>query len=138
MVWRGRQTGKPVVDISRVAAVVHQTHDYRHHPEGRQGIYNGEEAELNVRLAGGRVNFRRISDATHVARAGRIGRSRKRYWMEMHRAASSVGRFVRYEMWNPVYFALLGVTRPVRNALGLRSSAARAAEKNDSQRPDRE
>jgi hypothetical protein len=34
-----------------------------------------------------------------------------------------VGRVVLYDIAQPIWFFLLGITRPLRNALGLRSPA---------------
>ena len=36
---------KPVVDASSGIVAVHQNHDYRHHPQGKHGVWYGEEAE---------------------------------------------------------------------------------------------
>lgn len=40
----------PLVNISPEAKVVHQNHDYSHHPQGQRGVYFGEEAKRNARL----------------------------------------------------------------------------------------
>ena len=114
MVWKARQTGKPVVDISRAVSAVHQNHDYRHHPQGRKGVYKGEEAERNLQLAGGAGHLFCIGDATLRLGRKRLRRNPKFYW-----------HFVLYRVWNPVWFAVLGLTRPLRSALGLRTRTAR-------------
>jgi hypothetical protein len=34
-------------------------------------------------------------------------------------------RFLRFDVWNPVWFFFLDITRPLRTALGLRSKMLR-------------
>jgi hypothetical protein len=124
-VWQARQTGKPVLDISSVVTAIHQNHDYGHHPLGKQGVYAGEEAQLNLRVAGGPGNLRCIGDATHVMGPRRIKRNTKRHWMKFDRTTASLARFLQFKMWNPTLFFFLGITRPLRTALGLRRDPLR-------------
>jgi hypothetical protein len=119
--WQALKTEKPVLDISRVVTAIHQNHDYGHHPQGKQGVYAGEEAKLNLRLAGGLDNLRCIADATYVMDPRRIKNNTKRHWMKFDRAAPSLARFLQFKLWNPTLFFFLGITRPIRTALGLRS-----------------
>jgi hypothetical protein len=42
----------PVVDLSLVAPVLHQNHEYNHVAGGRERIWQGKEAEHNLRLYG--------------------------------------------------------------------------------------
>jgi hypothetical protein len=125
MVWKALQTGRPVLDISPAVVAIHQNHDYTHHPLGKRGVYAGEEAELNLRLAGGLNNLRCIGDATHVVGAKGIGRNTRRHWTNFVRAAPWLSSFLQFKLWNPVYFFFLGITRPLRSALGLRSDPMR-------------
>jgi hypothetical protein len=57
-----------VVDASDVIIAVHQNHDYRYHPQGKQGVFHGEEAGRNYELAGGWRHLRTIADADEVLR----------------------------------------------------------------------
>jgi hypothetical protein len=114
VVWRACHSEKPVVNLSPVVIAVHQNHDYRHHPQGREGVYGGEEAARNLELAGGLNHLGTISDAMLVLGPKRLRRSSKYY-----------RHFLVYRVWNPIWFAALGLTRPVRTILGLRSKAAR-------------
>ncbi|MGB7283446.1 MAG: hypothetical protein WBE13_14370 [Candidatus Acidiferrum sp.] len=52
-VWKALETEKPVVDASRAILAVHQNHDYGHHPQGRSGVWHGDEAAANCKLTGG-------------------------------------------------------------------------------------
>jgi hypothetical protein len=129
MVWKALQMDKPVLDISPVVIAVHQNHDYKHHALGKQGVYGGEEAALNLKLAGGKEHLRCIGDATHLVSQTRIRRNFRRHWTKFDRAAPSLARFLRFRLWNPTFFFLLGITRPLRAAIGLRSAATLARSK---------
>jgi hypothetical protein len=71
MVYAARADHDPVIDLTRVTKVIHQRHDYGHHPDGRNGVYSGEEARRNMALAAGPhedpmpAEFG-LLDATHV------------------------------------------------------------------------
>ena len=118
VVWRACHSEKPVVNLSPVVIAVHQNHDYRHHPQGREGVYGGEEAARNLELAGGLNHLGTISDAMLVLGPKRLRRSSKYY-----------RHFLVYQVWSPVWFAALDLTRPVRTILGLRSKAVRGTRK---------
>ena len=45
--------------------VVHQNHDYGYHPQGKQGVWQDEEARRNMELAGGARHLFTMDDATH-------------------------------------------------------------------------
>jgi hypothetical protein len=124
MVWKALQTDKPVLDMPPVIAI-HQNHDYRYYALGKEGIYGGEEAALNLKAAGGKVHLRCIYDATHVVLKTGI-KNCGRYWTMFDRAAPTLARFVRFRFWNPSLFLLLGATRPVWAALSLRTAATLA------------
>jgi hypothetical protein len=55
----------PVVDLSLVAPVLHQNHDYNHVDGGRERIWLGKEAEHNLRLYGGVKHACTLLDVTH-------------------------------------------------------------------------
>lgn len=126
VVWKALQGDRPVMDLSPVVMAVHQNHDYAHHPLGKAGVYAGEEAALNLRLAGGKEHLRCIGDATHVVLKTRISKNVRRYWTKFDRAAPTLARFLQFRLWNPTLFFFLGITRPLRTALGLRSRASLA------------
>jgi hypothetical protein len=65
LVYRARRGGHPVIDATSAVLAVHQNHDYAHHPEGRYGVYQGEEAQINLELAGGVSHLFWINDRTH-------------------------------------------------------------------------
>ena len=59
------ENNMPVVDASRVAAVLHQNHDYGHVPGGYDQVWRGQEADHNFQLYGGVQHAYTLLDATH-------------------------------------------------------------------------
>lgn len=60
------QKNIPIIDATKVAMVIHQNHDYSHHQDGKRGIFRGEEAKKNLKLAGGGSKLFTIRDADFV------------------------------------------------------------------------
>lgn len=54
LLYKALNSGVPVIDGTGTITVIHQNHDYNHHPEGKQGVYAGSEAQQNETLMGGR------------------------------------------------------------------------------------
>jgi hypothetical protein len=125
LVWKARDCQQPVVDVSPAVIAVHQNHDYSYHPQGKQGVWHGKEAGENHRLAGGWRHLRTIADATEVLCNDGLKPNTRRHWAAVKRYAKQGGRVVRFEVWQPARFFMLGITRPLRRALGLRSEAFR-------------
>ena len=121
LVWRAITLGVAVTDASAVVRAIHQNHDYGYHPLGKQGVFNDEQSRRNFEYAGGWRHLRIIADATEVLTPEGIRPNKKRYWAALKRFATEVRRFMRYSVWNPVWFSVLDVTRPVRHAIGLRT-----------------
>jgi hypothetical protein len=117
LVWKALDTGKPVIDASRSVLAVHQNHDYSYHPQGKAGIWSGEEAGVNGQLAGGWRHLRTIADATEVLLPEKLKRNPLRHWSTVRRYVRQAGRVLLYDVWHPVWFALLNVSRPLRRAL---------------------
>lgn len=53
MLYRARTLNIPMVDITKMVSVVHQNHDYSHHPDGWKGAMKGKEAKQNIEISGG-------------------------------------------------------------------------------------
>ncbi len=53
MLYQALKLGIPVIDATPAITAIHQNHDYNHHPQGKQGAYQGEEAKRNKELIGG-------------------------------------------------------------------------------------
>jgi hypothetical protein len=112
LIWKARSLKIPVVDATRVAMIVHQNHDYSHHPRGASGVLQGKEARSNRELIGKWTHIRSIEDATHRLSQQRISRNCGCYFIMMRRAVSRT--------FSPVWFKILDVSRPLRHRLGLR------------------
>ena len=122
MVWKGIESGCAVVDVSRVVVAIHQNHDYLHHPLGKAGVYEGEEAVLNFKLAGGWKHMRTIADAPLALWPNGLRSNWKRFGMALKRNPTLPWyRDALSFVWYPVWFFLLDITRPLRSGLGLRS-----------------
>src|SRR6266851_8711635 len=117
LVWKALDSGKPVIDASRAVMAVHQNHDYSYHPQGKAGIWSGEEAGLNGQLAGGWRHLRTIADATLLLLPKAPKRNVFRHLSTAKRYARQAGRVLFYDVWHPIWFALLNVSRPLRRAL---------------------
>jgi hypothetical protein len=114
LVWKARSEGVAVVDATEPVVAIHQNHDYAYHPQGKQGVWQDEEAQRNYELAGGVQHIYSIADATHRLTQRGV-ETNPGYRLAPARRALRRGR-------TAVWHAILGVTRPVRHALGLRKS----------------
>jgi hypothetical protein len=128
LVWKAMSLGRPVIDASDEVMAVHQNHDYGYHPDGMAGVWHGEEAGRNYQLAGGWKQLRTIADATERMEGGTLKRNQKRKWAAVQRNGKRLGRAVWFQVWHPAWFLALGMTRPLRTALGLRSRGHEATE----------
>jgi hypothetical protein len=117
LVWKALDARKAVIDASRVVIAVHQNHDYNYHPQGKAGVWSGAEAGLNGQLAGGWRHLRTIADATVLLTPKEPKHNVFRHLSTAKRYARQAGRVLFYDVWHPVWFALLNVSRPLRRAL---------------------
>ena len=106
LIWKARSLRIPVVDASLTVMAVHQNHDYSYHPEGKKGVWQGEEAQRNYMLAGGWTHLYTLDDATHCLTPAGIKRN--------FSVAYFARRLEMMQRW------LIDVTRPVRHKLGIR------------------
>lgn len=101
------QSGATVVDLSKVAPVIHQNHDYNHVPGGAAQVWRGKEAEHNFRLYGGKQHAFTLLDVTHeLLTDGRIRRLRLRR--------------KKFEMQHLAWDLLIRRTKGLRDTLKLR------------------
>jgi len=66
LIYRALAVGGRVIDATHAVLAVHQNHDYQHHAQGESGVWSGEEARSNRRLAGGWRAYCTLDDATHL------------------------------------------------------------------------
>jgi hypothetical protein len=122
LVWKGRESGS-LVDASPSVVAVHQNHDYGHHRQGAKGVWKGEEAKRNFKLAGGWNHVCSIEDAELILRDGELRKNPARFWIDCKRylRVREGTQVLMYRVWLPLWYSLLAVTRPLRDILGLRS-----------------
>lgn len=65
LLYRARERGAALVDVSDVVTVIHQNHDYSHDPGGKKGALQGIEAAYNRSLCGGDDHLFTLYDATY-------------------------------------------------------------------------
>ena len=54
MLYSALNLNIPLIDATEAIVAVHQNHDYNHHPDGKKGVFLGEEAQYNLQLLGGK------------------------------------------------------------------------------------
>jgi hypothetical protein len=131
LIWKAIDSGVAVVDASSVVIAVHQNHGYSYHPNGRQGVWTDERSQRNLTFAGGWRHLRAIGDATTRLTADKIKQNRARHWLSAKRLWKSAREVLIYNVWLPVWHFCLGITRPVRALLGLRSKFSSQQTKKD-------
>ena len=133
-----RSKGVDLVDATEVVKVVHQDHDYSHHPGGQMGIMYGTEAQRNVALAGTRAHRFILKDRTHVLHSDGIKRSRDLWWLwRSLRTAEALYPGMPLPVRLPVQAANLAVNLAVRlQVFALRSlKIALPHERTTAERP---
>lgn len=118
LVWKALAAKLAVIDASANVLALHQNHDYGYHPQGKQGVFFGAEAERNYALAGGWRHLRTIADATEVLGKGGLKPNRSRPWATAKRHARQAGRAFLHGGIERAWFFVLRLTRPVRRKLG--------------------
>jgi hypothetical protein len=98
LVWKALDSKVPVVDVSPTVFAVHQNHDYSHHPGGWHGVWEGQEKQRNLQLAGGGENLRTISDATAVLHPMGLRRNPKRFLRGLIKPWRVVGESYEFRM----------------------------------------
>ena len=112
LLWYARSAGARVMDASDVVVAIHQNHDYAYHPQGEQGVWQGDEAKANYRLLQGGGCYATLENATH--RLTEHGyRTNYRHWFVLFKR-KALARVSRLWFW------ALDLTRPLRQILGLR------------------
>lgn len=119
LVWHARASGARLIDASAVVQPIHQNHDYSYHPDGAAGVWQGKEAQENYALLRGNRHFATMENATDRLLPGGMRPNYRHYVVQARRKA--------VEARSMVWFAALGLTRPLRHRLGLRQRETPAA-----------
>jgi hypothetical protein len=115
MLYRARSLSVPLIDATPVLMAVHQNHDYSH-PQGKAGIWNGDEALANNKLAGGQLHMFSLIDATHSLTPQKL---RLKYDLDhLLRRCSTLP--ILYP-WLPIRLVekAVNMSRPLRSRFGL-------------------
>ena len=115
LIWRARSLRTPVVDATRVVKAVHQNHDYSYHPAGATGVWQDDQSKKNYELAGGKWHLYTIEDSTHRLTPAGIQRN---LWYPLAPLRRASRPYIA-----PVWYKLLGLTRPARHVVGIRRRA---------------
>jgi hypothetical protein len=114
--YRAWVSDAPVIDATEVVGIVHQDHHYSH-PKGKRGIWKGEEAKRNLRLANGGRQMLTIRDATLVLTPSGLQKPK----MTFYRFFSSPFRyFEKTKYLKPILFSgwlVMILWRKLRRAL---------------------
>lgn len=131
MIWKAMHDRVPVVDASRFILPVHQNHGYNARFGRVKGVASDALSQRNLDLIGGFPNVRHIRSATHrLTRGGTIIIRLAPYTDPVLAEIRRVRLFAFYRVWLPTWHAILGLTRPLRTVLGLRSRKAPIGEKS--------
>lgn len=115
LLWKATDEGGALIDASDQVMAVHQNHDYSHHAQGQQGVWEGAEAQRNRELMETWDHCFFLTDASRrLTRRGvelNLSRERlRRIW----------NRRRRPQDWRRLRMSLLIHTYPARRRLGLR------------------
>ena len=113
LIYHARKIGVAVVDLSSVVQPIHQNHDYRHVPAGRDLTYEGPEADRNYQLIDDMRRIFLLSDATHVMTEKGIQRAWDRE--HLHRRWQSVATL--HPILRPYVDGIDRIGNKVRSAL---------------------
>jgi hypothetical protein len=126
MIWKALAEGVPVIDGTLFMAPVHQNHGYSAASGRIKGHATDALSMVNLETIGGKRNIRAIDAATYrMTRSGEIRPSAYRHLYPLRRVFRKWREAWTYRLWLPAWHGFLGMTRPVRSALGLRSKALR-------------
>ena len=94
VIYRAHALGIPVVDLTERTKVVHQNHDYSHHPEGWTGAMKGDESRRNIELVGEAAHVYSLLDADYRLTSKGLKRRRpplhKPFYLYRHLVVLSV------------------------------------------------
>ena len=119
MIWKTLKEGVPVIDGTPFIMPVHQNHGYSAASGRTKGVPTDPLSLINLELIGGLGNIRQIKSSTHIlGRSGRIRWTPRQYTRPV---TQKMGKIALYNVWLPLWHFALGITRPLRSVLGLRS-----------------
>ncbi|HEY4906768.1 MAG TPA: hypothetical protein VIH74_04910, partial [Candidatus Acidoferrum sp.] len=122
MIWRALIDGVDVLDASDFVIPIHQNHGYNPKFGRSKGIPTDSLSLTNLAAVGGTEHLKRIDAATYrLTSEGEIRRKIVRNTYSFRTAFGHLRERLTYKIWLPFWHKLLGMTRPMRAAIGLRS-----------------
>jgi hypothetical protein len=123
MIWNALNERIPVLDASRCVVAAHQNHGYSPVFKRIKGVSTDPISLMNLDLIGGLRHLRHINCSTHImGTGGWISWTPQR---QVRAVCEEISRIAVYKVWLPLWHGMLGITRPVRTVLGLRSKNSR-------------
>jgi hypothetical protein len=118
MVYRARSQKLPVIDATKALTVVHQNHDYEHHPGGERGVFRGPEAERSRELLGGDEYSLNINHATWILASQGLRRAftLRHFYYSLYALPVL---FPRLHFLGMPRRALVAISKAIRSALGI-------------------
>ena len=118
--YRARSLSVPLIDATPVVMAVHQNHDYSHHPQGKEGLWKGDEQVINNKLAGGVEHTFSLLDATHLLTLQKL-----RLAYDLDHLLRHCKTLPMLYPWLPVRWLQKAVfmSRPLRSRFGLTLSS---------------
>jgi hypothetical protein len=123
MIWKALNSRIAVLDGSSFVMPIHQNHGYNPAFGRVKGSPNDALSRHNLQLTGGEEKIRHIKSATHrLGSGGRVYPNIFRFKYDYERIwHPAVKNFLLYKLCLPVWHAVLDITRPIRDMLGLRA-----------------
>jgi len=94
ILYRAHCLNLPTIDLTKRVVVVHQNHDYSHHPDGWAGAMKGEESKRNIELVGETAHAYSLLDADYCLTSQGLKRRRpplhKPFYLYRHLVVLSV------------------------------------------------
>jgi hypothetical protein len=121
MLYRARSRKAALIDASSDVTAIHQDHDYSHHPKGREGVWNGVEAQRNHELMG--TGFT-TEHSTHLL----TGEKLRVNWNHLNTLPLF---YPSLKLPLQIFWKFLDISRPVRSVLRLRLKSSHAKSPNE-------
>ena len=90
LIFYCRSRRVPVIDATCAVTLIHQAHEYKHVVGGMAHVWEGPEAQQNLRIAGGLHHMFTIADADRRLTSRGLVRNRARGDWRRHVAATSI------------------------------------------------
>ncbi len=104
-IWHAMNRNIPVVDATESITAIHQNHDYSHHKQGREGVWNGIESEYNFNLLGSYDHYYSIAFSDYLLKKHKVIRNLTREHLK-----------IKFRMWKWIF---LNKTKGIRHQLGF-------------------